>query len=431
MTVFGLGRESASKPGVLAVAALLVLGFFLGLYSGRWMGPMQGSGADLNASEMEEAVRSAMLKIGTFDRSTALGKALAGLDAENVKGAARGMRTRSEYLDPIDLQLFLSAWTRFDPAAAMYEADSWPSKTGREIGLRIVMREWAASGRVIEAGSYYESIDNLAAKSIVAGPLIRGWALSGDIEGALMRVRLLWEQGEPVNTVDGFVRGALSSVGPTELIERVLALDPNHGGEFERRLMRLSFKLGARENPRAAAVAYVRLENDPPPEWLKGVLQKITGPWAESEPATAIEWLLERVDTPERNLALKETMRIWAVRDFDDAWNWWRAQDQRRDLAVEEGGGLLRTILLPPLLRRMARVRPVEASEWVEEVEQSVAREALILRIAYFWAYRDRLQAERWIEGLGLSESLSENAAEAIARGSEDRKATKASEGPA
>lgn len=418
MTVFGMGHQSISRPQILAATGLLAMGFALGLGSARWTQPAMYPDEDRNASEMETAVRSAMAETSAFDRSRALTRLFSGLDASNVPGAVQGMWTRSEYLDPIDLQLLLSAWTRFDAAAAMHEARNWPSKEGGEIGMRIVMREWAASGRAIEAADYYQNIEDAEVRSIVAGPLIRGWALSGDFDDALRGLRLLMEQGAPVGTVDGFVRGALNSIGPAELIERVVALERNQGGEFEHRLTRLSLNLGARANPIAASSAYASLEGDQAPGWLLGALPEISSPWADTEPAAAVEWLLERADSPERTVAIKAVLRGWASRDLEAAWSWWSAAANARTEDSDEGREL-RGVLLVPLLFRMAEVRPSEAAKWVEEVEPSVLREKLILRVAHYWAYSDQLEAEQWVESLGLSGPLAEKAAEAVARGAE------------
>jgi len=404
-----------SRREVLIATGMLVLGFLLGLGSASMLGPSFDPDKERTASEMEQAVGSAMNETSAFSRSWKLSRLFAGLDAENVEGAARGMRTRSEFLDPVDLQLFLSAWTRFDGLSAMGEAESWPSEVGREIGMRIVMREWAASGQVLEAGLYYQSLESNEMKAIVAGPLIRGWALSGDIEGALKRVRMFWDHGDPVNTVDGFVRGALNSVGAGDLIERIMALEPSRGGAFEHRLMRVTLSLGARENLDAASAAYVRLEGDSPPDWLHGALKTIAGPWAETDPRGAIEWLLERADRPERTILLKETMRSWSIEDLDGAWEWWGEETEQSEAFETRGRTISR--LLPTILRRMARVRPVEACKWVEQIEKPAAREHLILRIAYFWAFRSPIDAQAWIDALELPESLSAKAREAIARG--------------
>lgn len=417
------GHPTTARAKFLAATVLLVLGFFLGLAFATSTTRLEpGPGEEWTAAVMEQSVRAAMKETSAFTRSRALGRLFAGLDADNVEGAARGMRTSSEFLDPVDLQLFLSAWTRFDALSAMAEAENWPSKAGREIGMRIVMREWAASGRVIAAGEYYRTLADPEKESAVAGPLIRGWALSGDIEGALKRVQLFWDRGEPVDTVEGFVRGAISSVGTDKLLEHVGAIDPARGGDFEHRLMRVILKLGARESPIAVRAAYVNLEGDVPPDWLIGALKVVVRPWAETDPQAAIEWLLERADRPERTVQLKEIMRRWAVQDLDAAWGWWTAEaDRSADLETENR--VLRSILLAPILRGMARVRPIEASRWVEQVEKPRAREVLILRVAYFWAFRSPVDARAWVAGFALSEEVSEQAKQAIDRGAAAREA--------
>ncbi len=324
------------------------------------------------------------------------------------------MRKRATFLDPVDLQVFLSAWTEFDPVGAMSELDRWPSATGREIGMRIVMREWAGSGRVLEAANYYQTLENPETKTLVAGPLIRGWALSGDSGGALERVRLFWDQGEPVDMVDGFVRGALQSEGSERLLERVVSLEPNRGGEFEQRLARVALNLSAHDNPVAAGKAYASLEAGLTSPWLHGALANIAGPRAATNPVAAIEWLLERTESRERVVALKGVVRAWAIRDMDGAWGWW--SDRASRLGAGPDLTEHRSILLPPLLRRMAQVRPREASKWVAQVEKSSTRETLILRVAAFWAARNRREAEQWVGRLGLAADFLVQVEQAIER---------------
>jgi hypothetical protein len=196
-------------------------------------------------------------------------------------------------------------------------------------------------------------------------------------------------------------------------------LDPNQGGEFEQRLMRVALNLGARESPLAASQAYADLEGSQPPPWLHGALLNIAHPWSETEPAAAIEWLLERTPSRERTLALKETMRGWALVDLDAAWTWWSTRtDWTTALPGDESP---RSIVLTALLRRMAQVRPAEAARWIETVERTAPRRTLILRIAHFWALRRPAQAMSWIEGLTLPDDLSTQAMEAIQRASTDR----------
>ena len=364
---------------------------------------------------MESAVRDAMREVSAFDRSRTLGRVLSGLNPANVDGAVRGMRSDSDQLEPIDLQLLLSAWTRFDAFSALSEAERWPSKTGRELGMRIVMREWAASGRVLDAVNYYQTLQDPETRALLAGPLLRGWAMSGDVDGALERARRIWELGEAEDSVDGFVRGAVTALGPEEMLERMSTLQAAGSGDFEQRLMRSTLNLSAREIPAATAEVYSELAGDMPPEWLHGALKVIALSWAETDPQAAIEWLLKQPDRTERTVALKQIMRTWTLRDLDAAWGWWLAE---KELADERGieNAPLRSILLAPALRSMAEFRPVEASKWVEQVTKPEARMVLIQRIAHFWALRDPEQAQAWVDGLGLSDEAAAKIAQAIAR---------------
>lgn len=395
--------------------ALLALGFVLGLGVALMVRPSSDRTEVGTSDEMERAVRDAMREVSAFDRSRTLSQVLAGLNAGNVDGAVRGMRSDSDHLEPIDMQLLLSAWTRFDAFGALSAAERWPSKSGREIGMRMVMREWAASGRVLDAVNYYQTLQDPETRAMLAGPLLRGWAMSGDFDGALERARRIWELGEAEDSVDGFVRGALTALGPEALLERISSLQDAGSGDFEQRLMRSTLNLSAREVPAAAAGVYSELAGETLPDWLHGAMKVIALSWAENDPRAAIEWLLTQSDRAERTVALKEIMRSWTLRDLDAAWGWWLAENEESDAQGIENA-VLRSILLAPALRSMAEFRPVEASKWVEQVTKPAARMVLIQRIAHFWTLRDPDPAQVWVDGLGLSDEDAARVAETIAR---------------
>ncbi|MFP8871259.1 MAG: hypothetical protein VCB43_07440 [Myxococcota bacterium] len=405
-----IGLQSLSKPWLIGC------GFLAGLGVGFAALHMPNSESHRDQAAMKQSVAAALEIPSAFKRADLLYQTFSVLDAENVRGAEQAMRASAESLNAVDLQVFLSAWTEIDGLAAMSAASAWPSEAGRKVGMRIVMREWAASGHAIEAGDYYHTVQNVDAKSMLAGPLARGWALSGDVDGAQFRVRLMWEQGEPPNTVDGFVRGALHAEGAEALIERVVSLDPDQGGEFEQRLTRVALNLAARENPLAASQAYADLEKSLTSDWLHGALLNIARPWSETEPAAALEWLISRTPSPERTLALKEIIRGWAIVDLGAAWQWWSTRtDWPQALPGEEPS---RSIVLTALLRRMAKVQPHEAARWVHEVEKAGPRQTLLLRIAHFWALRDATEAKNWIGDLTLPDDQAAQAMDAIGRAS-------------
>lgn len=397
--------------------ALLAFGVLLGLLLGEWRGASEGPLEVRSASEMETEVRTALREVGAFDRAHALGRVLRSLDGENVEGAARAVRLGVEYLDPIVSQLFLSAWAGFDPLAAMEEARSWPTAVSRDLGMRTVAREWAASGRYLSAVNYYQSLDDAGMRSMLLGPLLRGWAQSGDVDGALDRARVAWERiDQPEAAVDGFARGALAVLGPEAMAARISELEGTGTDDFEKRLILASIGLLANERPDQAARLYSHFAGDSPPGWLDGGLALIASPWSVRDPLAAIEWLLEEPDGPQRTLELKNAVRAWTLQDLGEAWGWWQDQASDAEARVVERP-VLRSILLAPALRALARVRPAEAAQWVDQVGQPAGRQVLVQRIAHFWAQRDETAALDWARGLELAPEDSVAVEAAIANG--------------
>ena len=402
---------------LLGGAGLLLLGFFLGRSSGPAAIKFPDPQLARDAEEMEKAVGAALREPRAFPRSSALIRLFEGLSLDNVEGASRAISARAGGWDPVNLQLFLTAWVHLDPLSAIRTVESWPIKSRREIGLKIAVREWAASGRELEAVSYVQSIKNPSTRTMAAGPLLRGWALGGDIAGALALAHRLWARGEKLDVVDGLVRGVLQVRGPGGALALMRGVDRmgEGAGEFEQRLVRVTLNLAGREDPPAAAAAYTELVEAGTPGWLEGSLGRLAGLWRNEDLKAALDWLLDRRAGPERSKALKETVGTWANQDFEAAWEWFQAD--RGPFA--EGIPLSSddSSLLTGIVRRMARNDPPEAARWVIRIHEGPQRALMVKRVASFWSRLDSEAALAWIDGLGLSKSESAHLRDLVVRG--------------
>lgn len=354
--------------------------------------------ADQMASEVGRALREPR----AFPRAVALTRLFEGLSPENVDGASRAVAARTGIYDPVDLQLFLTAWIHLDPVAAMAEVQSWPIRSQRELGFRTVMREWAASGKQLEAANFFETLTDPDQRRLAAGPLVRGWALTGDFDGAVALTRRLWEAESRQDVVDGLMRGVLQAEGPEGLLERARSLDPFSEGPFARRAARVAMTLAAREAPAAAAAYYDELAREGAPPWLDGMVDKLAALQRNRDPRAALEWLLRKPESPERGKALRETMGTWAIRDSEAAWAWFR---ESRSVDPEATGPLEGTdaFLVAGLVRRLARTDPADASRWAARLPREADRVGMLRRVAYFWSEQDPAAADAWIAGLTLS----------------------------
>ena len=380
---------------------LLVAGYFLG----RTIGPppleFPDRGEIRSAAEMEFAVDAALRMPRAFARTVTLVRLFEGLNAENVEGASRAVSGRAGRWDPIDLQLFLTAWVNLDPRAAMQEVESWPIRSRRELGVKITMREWAASGAWLEAVDYLQTSLDPSARGVGAGPLVRGWALGGDFEGALNLAQRLWQSEDRVDVVDGYVRGVLHVGGPEAALDIAGRVDRKTESEFEQRLVRVTLDLVVREDPTAAAHVYDEFVAEGTPEWLSGMLPRLAGIWRNKDSKAALTWLLGLERSKTGDEVITRTMADWGIRDFGEAWGWFEAEHGSYD-----SEGLLSStdcLLLSGLLPKMARTRPAQASDWVMRLQPGSDREGMLKRVARFWAREDSEAVGRWIEGLSVS----------------------------
>ena len=387
---------------LFVAGGLALIAFSLGRYAAPRAIGFPDPAEARSAEEMERSVAAALDEPRAFPRSSSLIRLYEGLSPANVEGAARANDARAGEYDPVDLQLFLTAWAHLDPPAAMRAVRAWPIRSRREFGIRTVMREWAASGRQIEAGGYFDSLTDPAEREVAAGPLVRGWALSGDSEGALGLALRFFEAEGRKDIVDGLVRGVLHARGAEGAFALAQSVDPATGGEFAQRLAQTTLNLAGRTDPTAAARFYDSLlERAPEAEWLPETLPRVAGLLRNGDPTAALGWLLPKPASPQRTRALVETMGTYGKRDFDAAWAWF-AQNAE---SVKSGASELSptdSALLSGLMRRMARIRPAEAAAWAVRLRPESDRLEMLRRVAYFWSASDAAAADAWIASLVL-----------------------------
>lgn len=393
----GSSWPRALLAGVVGVG----IGFLIGRSSGpapvAFPEPDQG----LSPESMEQRVAEALAEPRAFVRAVTLNRLYEGMTRENAAGAARAVSQRAGRADPVDLQIFLGAWALVDPVAAMQEVRSWPVRSRRNSGIATVMREWAAGGDRIAAGNYYQTITDEETLETAAAPLVRGWAMAGDVDGALELARRFWTQSKRLDVVDGLVRGVLNTRGPEALFAFVRSVDDRGGDAFHQRLVRVSLNLGGREDPLGAVGLYDEVAAGGHPDWLAGALDRVAGDWRNQDPKAALEWLLAKPESRERDEALAKTMATWAIRDYDAASAWLTARGLEPTAA--EPLGSTDAAVVAGLLQRTARIAPEEASRWIARLPRTdPARLALTRRVAHFWAMRDPTAATRWIDSLAL-----------------------------
>ena len=392
--------------GVAIAIAGMLIGFALGRVLGTETVELPDPDRVRSAAEMETAVEEVLAHPLASVRAMALARLFEGMTPENAPGAARAVSGRAGRWDPIDLQIFLASWVRIAPRAALEEIKRWPIQTRRELGLRIAIREWAAGGGWLDAVEYVQSALDPELREVTVGPLVRGWALSGDFRGAERQARRLYEAADRADVIDGLVRGILHVGGP-EAVLRVARDRPLEAMEdpFDRRLARVSLDLVVREDPAAAAAYFASLSEDGTPGWLLPMIPRMAEIWRNQDSVAALAWLLSLESDPGRDEAVGRTMADWAIRDLDAAVEWLDAH--LAGLGLEEGEQLVQphSLLVVGVLPKLSRVRSAAAAERVVLLPDGPGRLALMRRVARQWSIDDPAAADAWVSQLDVTEA--------------------------
>lgn len=408
--------------GPRTLVAVAAVACAVGFFAGREVGgrPVEFPAVDegRSAEEMHDAVRAALHEPRGFVRAVTLTRLFEGLTEENVAGAHRAISARSGLGDPVDLQIFLAAWVELDPVTAVEAVRRWPVKSRREIGFNLAIREWAAGGHAVEAGYYVQTLEAPELQRVAFGPLVRGWALSGDYQGAFALTQTFFHDFD-ADVVDGFIRGMLQVEGAGPVLDLARQMLAGSHGPFQQRFVEASLNLAAREDPALAARIVEETVGEDVPPWLRPRIEDVARLYRTTSPREAIEWLLAFRSSSERDRAVAESMGFWAIRDYDAAWEWFQSErgplDGQAELAADD------SLLMEGLVRKMARVRPDEAARWVLRIREGEGRSGLLPRVAYFWSAVEPGRAEAWIDGLGLSRAQEKPVREAAARGRASR----------
>ncbi len=384
-------------------AACLLIGFALG----RGLGGRERVFPEVDhartALEMESAVLAALAEPLAVVRASSLVRLFEGMTAENAPGAARAVESRAGRWDPVDLQIFIASWVRVDPKAALARVGEWPMQSRREMGLSIGVREWAAAGGWLDAVEYVQTAVDPEVRAITLGPLVRGWALSGDVLGARKQARRIYEFEATPTVVDGLVRGVLHVAGPEGVVALIGDLEGFETDEFNQRLIRVGLDLVTREDPSKAGTAFLTLSEEGVADWLEPSISRIAQIWRNQDPQAATVWLMSVPESEARDEALTRTVADWGIRDFEQARAW---VDQQVTQSPDAEGEFLATpesLLVLGLLPRLSRVEPRAAASWAERLPPGPRRIQMLQRVGRHWLRKDRSEALAWIDELDLT----------------------------
>jgi hypothetical protein len=342
-------------------------------------------------ASMGPALDHAFRRASRFDRIQGLTEALAHLDAHNIDAAIDVFETEHWWLGDIEIELFMEAWTRFDPPAALDYAARWPDRVRRPTALAAVVRGWAL--RDPQAAN--EAVGTIAAaypkrRQLFVENLLSGWVQSGQ-PGLLEYVASL-NEAVFLHSAVWIAGGQTRRLGVPAVLDW---LDGHLASDLPDKLKLSLFLrvtgMASRLDPARVAAWHAKYEGQ---EYTRRAGAILAERWIPKDPDAAMSWIATSIPEEERRSALRTAFTKWTTADFEGVGAW-----VEKAPTAEPYDPAFRAYALV-----MAQRDPAGAIPWAERIVNEESRRTALTRVASAWYRRDAEAAESWLSSSELDE---------------------------
>lgn len=348
-------------------------------------------------SELRAALDDAFAARSRFERIRKLSSALDHLDAGSVDQAVQVFERENWWLVDTEIRLFMGAWTRFDPEAALDYAQRWPVGAHRAEALAAALQGFARHDPVA-AERHFKALapTHVHIRGELVDSLVTGWVESGQ-PGVLQHIA-----SEPAGTwpygamlAAGKTTRLLGARGAIDWAEEAVAsaLPP----QLKQQIFQRVTGMAARSDPVAVA-AFVRKHAGQPHADRSARL--LAERWVTQDPDAATGWVREFVPPEEQFAVLRTAYAKWLVERFEEASAWIEAipAEAKSDAAYAA------------FARILGPLDPERALSFADRLEDEARRLSVLERAAGRWYGRDKEAAEAWLEQSPLDEPARERA---------------------
>ena len=348
----------------------------------------RASAADPGA--VGHAIERALQQPGRLDRIQQLSTILADLDADGFEQARKVFERESFWFEPVEKELFIEAWTRFDPVAAVEAATSQSGATRYSGQLPAAILGWALRDPEAAAIKAEELIKAQPrdSRKIMTG-LLMGWAQSGK-PGVLEYAASLPEERSAF-------RVALIAAQEVRWLRTPAVLDWVDGvrdidlpEDFRRDLFRSVASMAARQDPEAVARWSETHLGQP---YADQVARVVIERWLPIDASAAFRWASELGSTKMPPATLQRAFSLWLDEDRAQAMSWIEAAPRERPYDAA----------FAAYASHLAKSAPTAALDWAERVQDESLRLVSLEEVALHWHRIAPEAAERWLDDSPLS----------------------------
>jgi hypothetical protein len=345
------------------------------------------------------AIRAALGEKDGFDRAERTTSILQQLDPENVLEVAAVYDQMIHILGESDLRPFVSAWARFDPAAAFDHTLAWTLDKAK-IGAGAAIEGWAMRDPIGAMEAYKETSARFPSLSEdLFLNMLTGWLYSGERGGLDEYLAGLSTQRQEagVTRVAGKLmrRGGADAAMPWV---NSIVRNEAYENKFKQRVFRRGIRIVGRFDPERAAVWAMEHEGQ---VYALDAPRLVAGAWGSRDGRAAMQWVRDHPAEELRGLAVREAFRTW-----------FRSDDRKGAVEWLESETL--TAFHDPAIgfyaKDLSDRAPEEAIVWCERILDSEIQLRCFKIAAPKWYQRDAVAAETWLQQSPLDEEARRDA---------------------
>jgi hypothetical protein len=341
---------------------------------------------------MGAGVRAALGAGNHLERLRRLTEQLESLNQENLAEVLRIYEDELPILDEGEIQPFIAAWARFDPASALQRVLGWKLSGKRLIGMDAAIQTWAVENLMearIAVGQASEANPDLRAR--LTESLVGGWVYTGE-PGLLEYIESNTKGPGRSRLMERAITALIRKSGPEETLRWADGVIQIAELNQQRSVFRIVSQAVARRAPERAAEWVDQHTGN---EYARGAPSRVAQHWAERDPVATMDWIRSQPAGQPREGALHRAFSVWLSRDWEAAAAWLQADSL--------------TEFYDPALdvyaRRLSARAGGEAIVWAERIEDEKLRLRCFRHVATAWYQQDAVAAETWLSSSPLDEA--------------------------
>ena len=350
----------------------LWIGSVLGAAALGWAAAMYVQAGAALGDEEDAYVRfgNALRTPDALQRTETLVKLTKQLTPETLPGAIRAYREDIHPLDAVDLRILMAHWATHSPREMLEEVSSWGDNRTQHLAAAQSIAKIAKSEGYDAARALYDEMPTHM-RSAGLPNLVIGMIDYGELEDLAGFITSFEGPDERELVATIAMHQMIRAHGPAVVQTWIEGLP--HGRGSSNDLQRVGFRAAQSAHldngHRDEFIEWAERSKNKP--WSKGVWRSIAVHWVRADPMAGIEWAKSLPEDCGRDDVVAEAIRIWTVRDADNALEWILPQEPSQELDRGTGRLAVHHALERPSIS-LAMMERIVAAETYANTRRSV-----------------------------------------------------------